>query len=106
MAHQAHRLGELQRAIERDVADRPSRAHRRGSGDAEARYRVFLNEGQLWIAGAAAWNIPMEAAGTDRFVAGAWSLRFVHDGGGRVLGMQLHGPRIWNLWFDKTPDTD
>lgn len=76
------------------------------SGDADARYRVFWNEGQLWIAGAAAWNIPMEAAGTDRFVAGAWSLRFVHDGGGRVLGMQLHAPRIWSLWFDKTPDTD
>jgi CubicO group peptidase (beta-lactamase class C family) len=75
------------------------------SGEAEARYRVFLNNGQLWIAGAAAWNIPMEPAGADRFVAGNWSLHFIHDGSGRVLGMQLHGPRIWNLWFDKTPDT-
>jgi len=75
------------------------------SGEAEARYRVFLDDGQLWIAGAAAWNIPMEPAGTDRFVAGTWSLHFVHDKGGRVLGMQLHSPRIWNLWFDKTPET-
>jgi CubicO group peptidase (beta-lactamase class C family) len=76
------------------------------SGEVDARYRVFLDGGQLWIAGAAAWNIPMEPAGTDRFVAGSWSLRFVHDSGGRVLGMQLHSPRLWNLWFDKTPDTD
>ncbi len=76
------------------------------SGEAGARYRVFVNNGQLWIAGAAAWNISMEPAGADRFVAGSWSLRFIHDNGGRVLGMQLHAPRIWNLWFDKTPDTD
>ena len=74
------------------------------SGEAEARYRVFLDNGQLWIAGAAAWNIPMEPVGADRFVAGTWSLHFVHDKSGRVLGMQLHSPRIWNLWFDKTPD--
>jgi CubicO group peptidase (beta-lactamase class C family) len=76
------------------------------SGEADARYRVFLDSGQLWIAGAAAWNIAMEPAGADKFVAGSWSLHFVHDNGGRVLGMQLHGPRIWNLWFDKTPDTN
>jgi CubicO group peptidase (beta-lactamase class C family) len=75
------------------------------SGEADARYRVFLDNGQLWIAGAAAWNIPMEPAGADKFVAGTWSLHFIHDSSGRVLGMQLHGPRIWNLWFDKTPDT-
>jgi hypothetical protein len=38
-------------------------------------------------------------------VAGIWALHFVHDSSGRILVMQLHGPRIWNLWFDKTPDT-
>ena len=76
------------------------------SGEVDTRYRVFVDSGQMWIAGAAAWNIPMEPAGTDRFIAGSWSLHFIHDSGGRVLGMQLHSPRLWNLWFDKTPDTD
>jgi hypothetical protein len=76
------------------------------SGEVDARYRVFLDGGQLWISGAAAWNIPMEPAGADRFIAGSWSLHFIHDRGGRVLGMQLHSPRLWNLWLDKTPDTD
>jgi CubicO group peptidase (beta-lactamase class C family) len=76
------------------------------SGDADARYRVYLNDGRLWIAGAAAWNVAVNPVGADRFLAGPWSLHFVRDPGGRVLGMQLHGPRLWNLWFDRTVDTE
>jgi CubicO group peptidase (beta-lactamase class C family) len=76
------------------------------SGDADARYRVYWNEGRLWIAGPAALNLAVNPVGADRFLAGPWSLRFVRDSGGRVLGMQLHGPRLWNLWFDRTVDTE
>ena len=75
------------------------------SGDAAARYKVFLDSGRLWIAGAAAWNIAVNPVGADRFLAGQWTLHFTRDAGGRVLGMQLHGPRLWNLWFDKSVDT-
>lgn len=75
------------------------------SGEVDARYRVLVDGGQVWIAGAGAWNIPMEPAGADRFIAGSWSLHFIRDNG-RVTGMQLHSPRLWNLWFDRTPDTD
>jgi CubicO group peptidase (beta-lactamase class C family) len=76
------------------------------SGDAGARYRVFLNDGRLWIAGAAAWNVAVNPVGADRFLAGMWSLHFIRGSGGRILGMRLHGPRLWNLWFDKTVDTE
>lgn len=76
------------------------------SKDADARYRVFLEDGRLWIAGAAAWNVAVNPVGADRFLAGEWTLHFMRDPGGRVLGMQLHGPRLWNLWFDKTVDTE
>ncbi len=76
------------------------------SGDADARYRVYINEGRLWIAGAAAWQVAVNPVGADRFLAGPWSLHFIRDAGGRVLGMQLHGPRLWNLWFDKTVDAE
>jgi hypothetical protein len=44
--------------------------------------------------------------GADRFLAGPWTLHFTRDASGRVLGMKLHGPRLWNLWFDKTVDTE
>ena len=76
------------------------------SADADARYRVYLNDGRLWIAGAAAWNVAVNPVGADRFLAGPWSLHFIRVAGGRVLGMQLHGPRLWNLWFDNTVDTE
>lgn len=75
------------------------------SGDADARYRIFLEAGRLWIAGAAASNVAVNPVGADRFLAGQWTLHFKRDAGGRVLGLQLHGPRLWNLWFDKTVDT-
>lgn len=75
------------------------------SSDAGARYKVFLDSGHLWIAGAAAWNVAVNPVGADRFLAGPWTLHFTRDSSGRVLGMQLHGPRLWNLWFDKTVDT-
>ncbi len=76
------------------------------SGEADARYRVFLQDGHMWIAGAAAWNVAVEPVAADRFLAGPWTLHFVRDSNGRVQGMQLHAPRLWNLWFDKTPDTE
>jgi CubicO group peptidase (beta-lactamase class C family) len=76
------------------------------SSEASARYRVFLDGGRLWIAGAAAWNIAVNPVGADRFLAGTWTLEFTRDAGGRILGMRLHGPRLWNLWFDKTVDTE
>ena len=76
------------------------------SGEADARYRVFMADGHMWIAGAAAWNVAVEPVGADRFLAGAWTLHFMRDANGRVQGMQLHTPRLWNLWFDKTPDTE
>jgi CubicO group peptidase (beta-lactamase class C family) len=76
------------------------------SGDAGARYRIFLTEGRLWIAGAAAWNVAVNPVGADRFLAGTWSLHFIRDSSSRILGMRLHGPRLWNLWFDKTVDTE
>lgn len=76
------------------------------SGDADARYRVYLDSGRLWIAGAAAWNVAVNPVGADHFLAGEWTLHFMRDGSGRVLGMKLHGPRLWNLWFDKTVDTN
>ena len=76
------------------------------SHDADARYRIYINDGRLWIAGAAAWQVAVNPVGADRFLAGPWSLHFIRDAGGRVLGMQLHGPRLWNLWFDKTVDAE
>ena len=75
------------------------------SNDAGARYKIFLDSGRLWIAGAAAWNVAVNPVGADRFLAGEWTLHFTRDDGGRVLGMQLHGPRLWNLLFEKTVDT-
>ena len=75
------------------------------SSDADARYRIFFDSGRLWISGAAAWNVAVNPVGADRFLAGPWTLHFLREPGGRVRGMQLHGPRLWNLWFDKTVDT-
>lgn len=75
------------------------------SADADARYRIYIESGRLWIAGAAAWNVAVNPVGADRFLAGPWTLRFQRDPGGRVRGMELHAPRLWNLWFDKTVDT-
>ena len=59
------------------------------SGDADARYRVFLDRRPPWIAGAAAWNVAVDPVGADRFLAGPWTLHFMRDASGRVLGMQL-----------------
>ena len=64
-----------------------------------------VNVATRQIAGAAAWNVAVNPVGADRFLAGEWTLHFTRDSGGRVLGMQLHGPRLWNLSFDKTVDT-
>ncbi len=43
-------------------------------------------------------GIALDAAGPDRF-AGPWSLHFQYDAEGRVKGVELHRPRLWNLWF-------
>ena len=74
------------------------------NGEAGARYRIVLDSGRLWIAGAAAWNVLLEPVGGDRFLAGTWSLHFLRTGDGRVTGLQLHCPRLWNLEFTKSPD--
>lgn len=74
------------------------------NGEAGARYRIVLDSGRLWIAGAAAWNVLLEPVGGDRFLAGSWSLRFQRTADGRVTGLQLHCARLWNLEFVKTPD--
>jgi CubicO group peptidase (beta-lactamase class C family) len=75
------------------------------SDDADARYRVFLSEqGRLAIVAGAGWRIRLEPIGSDRFVFGPWSLRFVRAAEGRVEGFELHRARLWNLWFQHTGD--
>jgi hypothetical protein len=74
------------------------------NSEASARYKIVLDSGRLWITGAAAWNVLLEPVGGDRFLAGEWSLHFQRSADGRVSGLQLHCPRLWNLEFVKSPD--
>jgi CubicO group peptidase (beta-lactamase class C family) len=75
------------------------------SEDADARYQVFLSEqGRLAISTGAGWRMRLEPVGSDRFVFGPWSLRFMRDASGRVQGLGLHRARLWNLWFQRTEE--
>ncbi len=73
------------------------------SDDADTTYRVYLSDqGRLAISTKTGWRIRLEPAGSDRFVFGPWSLRFVRGADGRVQGLGLHRARLWNLWFGRT----
>jgi hypothetical protein len=73
------------------------------SADAGTRWTLLLHQGSLLITTSAGWRIPLDAVGSDRFVAGPWSLHFVRGDDGRPRGMQLHRARLWNLWFERLP---
>ncbi|HLK63504.1 MAG TPA: serine hydrolase domain-containing protein [Bryobacteraceae bacterium] len=73
------------------------------SDDARVRYRVYVSEqGRLTMTNGAGWRWHLEPVGSDRFVLGAWSLRFVRTADGQVQGLGLHRARLWNLWFDRS----
>jgi CubicO group peptidase (beta-lactamase class C family) len=71
------------------------------STDAGARWRLVAEAGKLLITTAAGWRIPLEAAGSDRFMVGPWSLDFVRRADGGVARLELHRARLWRLEFER-----
>jgi CubicO group peptidase (beta-lactamase class C family) len=69
--------------------------------DIDARYHVSVDDGRVQLISTSGWRLPLEAVGSDRFLLGPWTLRFVREPNGEVSGLQLHHARVWNLVFER-----
>jgi len=71
------------------------------SPDADARYRLIAQGGELVVTTGDGWRLPVVTVGSDRFLLGPWAMRFLRDPEGAVEALELHRARLWSLRFEK-----
>lgn len=73
------------------------------SEEAEATYRVAVQEGELVVRRRYGDPVPLTAAYPDAFRGGNNTIIFYRDGSGRVTEMRLSQGRVWDLRFHRLP---
>ena len=69
------------------------------SNEAEATYRVVVEDGKLVVRGRPASSFPLTPLYADAFDADGLLVRFRRDAAGRVSELSLVLPRVWDLRF-------
>jgi YD repeat-containing protein len=71
------------------------------SPELEVTYRVYEQEGKLWLRLHGEPPEELRPADRDRFESDGNVVRFTRDGAGRVDGFTVYAGRVWHLRFDR-----